>query len=126
MEILTMIENRKQEVNMRVAIPTFEGYEILSVTNIIRCEGAGNYTKIIYNAPAREYLVSRKLRDFEFLLSRSGFIRVHNSHIINPIYVTKLLKSDGGIFEMADGQKIRITREKAVVMERFFEEVERV
>jgi two-component system, LytTR family, response regulator len=126
MEITSSRSGKKLEEGIRVAIPTFEGYEVLSTKEIIRCEGAGNYTKIIYDQPKKELLVSRKLRDFEGLLDGTGFIRVHNSHIINPNHIIRYFKRDGGLFEMSDGQMIRITREKAKVMDIFFEDVRKL
>ncbi len=119
--------NVKKILNhIKVAIPTFEGYEVISTQSIIRCEGAGNYTKVIYDEPKKELLVSRKLRDFEELFDGTGFIRVHNSHIINPNHIIRYYKREGGLFEMSDGQIIRITREKNKVMDLFFEDVRKL
>lgn len=126
METISSGNVRKSENDIKVAIPTFEGYEVISTKAIIRCEGAGNYTKVIYDMPKKELLVSRKLRDFEEILDGTGFIRVHNSHIINPNHIIRYYKRDGGLFEMSDGQMIRITREKSKVMDMFFEDVRKL
>ena len=126
METTSSDIGKKFGTDFKVAIPTFEGYEVISTKAIIRCEGAGNYTKVVYDKPKKELLVSRKLRDFEELLDGTGFIRVHNSHIINPNHIIRYYKRDGGLFEMSDGQMIRITREKSKVMDLFFEDVRKL
>ncbi|WP_114750272.1 LytR/AlgR family response regulator transcription factor [Pleomorphovibrio marinus] len=103
----------------RIAIPNSEGFEILKVSKIIRCEGQRNYTKIIYKGKKEGLIVSKNLKELENLLKNEGFIRVHNSFLINPKFIVKILKSDGGLLEMTDEAKIRITRNREMVMNYF-------
>jgi two-component system, LytTR family, response regulator len=108
-----------QNRHKRLAIPNLEGFEIIRISKIIRCEGQRNYTKIIYKGKKEGFIVSKNLKELENLLKNEGFIRVHNSYIINPKFIIKILKSDGGLLEMADEAKIRITRNREMVMNYF-------
>ncbi|WP_373493703.1 LytR/AlgR family response regulator transcription factor [Aquiflexum sp.] len=110
----------------RIAIPTFDGYEILVVEDIIRCEAERNYSKIKYLKNNKEYLVSRNLKELIMLQENHGFLRIHNSHLINPFFIKKILKTDGGMIEMSDGKRIRITKNKEIILELLFKQIPKI
>jgi len=112
-------ENPKKARN-QLAIPTLEGYEIIDIDQIIRCEAHRNYSYIYLIDGTHPFLISRNLKDLETALSSNGFLRIHNSHLINPIYVKKILRTDGGMIELIDHTKIRITKNKAITLEKLF------
>jgi two-component system LytT family response regulator len=110
----------------RIAIPTMEGYEIFFVSKIIRCEANGNYTKIIYAENEFPIIVSRQLKNMENILHKNGFLRIHHSHLINPFFIKKILKSEGGQVEMECGTKIRISKNKEEMLEILFDSIEKI
>lgn len=105
-----MLDNT-HKTKTRVALPTGEGLEFLEIASIIRCESDNNYT-CIYCNDATHYLICRTLKDVEKVLGESGFIRIHQSHLINPQYIRKLLRNDGGSLIMTDGTELAISRAK--------------
>lgn len=111
--------------NDRIAIPTMEGHEFLFVNKIIRCEAKGNYSEIVYNEDNRKILVCRQLKSIEKVLTKNGFIRIHHSHLINPLYIKKILKTNGGLVELEDGSKIRISKNKEELMEILFHSIKK-
>ncbi len=115
----------------RIAISTFNAYEFINLQHIIRCEAERNYCKIVCgkspgNFGKETYLVSKNLKNIAFILENKGFLRVHHSHLINPNFIVKIQKSNGGIIEMVDGAKIRITGNKKHIMELLFDQIQRV
>jgi two-component system LytT family response regulator len=52
-------------------------------------------------------LVSKPLKEYADLLKPQGFLRVHQSHLINPNFVKSWLKEDGGMLLMKSGDKIQ-------------------
>ena len=50
--------------------------------------------------------------DFEDMLVKQNFCRVHHSHIINLAQMKRYIKTDGGYAEMSDGSKVEISRRK--------------
>jgi len=58
------------------------------------------------------YLICRTLKDVEKVLGENGFIRIHQSHLINPQYIRKLLRNDGGSIVMTDDTELGISRAK--------------
>ena len=103
--------DNSHKTKTRVALPTSDGLEFLEITDIIRCESDNNYTRIFCNDKTH-YLICRTLKDVEKVLGENGFIRIHQSHLINPKYIRKLLRNDGGIIVMTDGTELGISRAK--------------
>ncbi|WP_417213699.1 LytR/AlgR family response regulator transcription factor [Bizionia sp.] len=96
----------------QIALPTGVGYQIVKITNIIRCQSDSNYT-FIFCKEENKILISRTLKEIEALLKDHGFIRVHQSHLINPQFVKGILKHDGGSLIMHDDVEIPVSRQKA-------------
>ena len=102
--LLTPEENSSQTV----ALPEINGFAIINVQDIIRCEGKRNYTRIIFK-DATEKIVSRTLLEFEHLLAPLGFIRIHRSHLVNFQNVVRYLKSEGGMVELKTGEQLKVS-----------------
>jgi two-component system LytT family response regulator len=125
-EVLKQVFEQSQPAKDMMAIPTFEGYEIIEIDQIIRCEAERNYCKIYYKDKPDAYLVSRNLKELSTILEQKGFLRIHHSHLINPMSIRRILKSEGGTIEMVDGTKIRITRNKEIVLESLFNKIPKI
>ncbi|MBE7172643.1 MAG: response regulator transcription factor [Williamsia sp.] len=100
----------------RIAVPTSTGLTVLSLSDIIRCESCGSYTRFhIRDKPkeSKTLMVAKTLGDYEELLSAYSFFRVHNSDLINLAFVKDYNKGKGGFVIMTDGSKIDVsTRRK--------------
>jgi two-component system, LytTR family, response regulator len=83
----------------------------VKVKEIIRCEGENNYTRV-FVVNGEKVLVTRTLKDFEELLEDSGFIRVHQSHLINMDHIHSFEKKDGGYILMCDKSVVHISRQR--------------
>lgn len=113
-----LLENIKtQNGPKKIALNTLEKIHIKNVTDIVRCESNVNYTKF-YFADGGKLLVTKTLKEFDKMLSNHGFIRIHQSHLINTNFVKEYVKIDGGYLVMTDGSNVPVsTRKKANVME---------
>jgi len=56
-------------------------------------------------------MVSKVIKEFEFLLQEYGFYRVHQSHLINLREVRKYIKSENYLL-MRDGAQIQLARSR--------------
>lgn len=100
----------------RIALNTLEKIHIVDVGEILRCESNINYT-MFYFTDGTKLLVTKTLKEFDKLLADQGFIRVHQSHLINTNFIKEFIKSDGYII-MKDGTKVPVsTRKKQVLMD---------
>ena len=102
------IEKRDENTHVTIALPEMNGFAIIKVNNIVRCEGERNYSRVFYQN-GTSVLISRTLLEFDQLLVPHGFLRIHRSHLINLKYVERYLKTDGGIVEMSDKSKLRVS-----------------
>ncbi|MEO9511320.1 MAG: LytTR family DNA-binding domain-containing protein [Flavobacteriaceae bacterium] len=95
----------------KIALPTAEELYFVSVTDIVRCKGENNYT-LFFLSDERTILVSRTLKEWDDLLSEHGFIRTHQSHLVNSIHVQSFVKKDGGYILMKDGSTVCVSKHK--------------
>ncbi|WP_162417938.1 LytR/AlgR family response regulator transcription factor [Cyclobacterium roseum] len=125
-QLLQQFVEKSNNARNKLAIPTLEGYEIIDIDQIIRCEADRNYSYIFVNGIKQPYLISKNLKELENALIPNGFLRIHNSHLINPVHVRKVIKTDGGMIEMVDHTKIRMTKNKAIILEELFNNITKI
>jgi len=110
-ELLQSSLNSEAKNVSKIALPTRVGYHIVEIKNIVRCESDNNYTYFFFDNE-NKLLISRTLKEIEEMLAVYGFLRVHQSHLINPQFVKGILKQDGGSIVMKDGKEISVSRQK--------------
>ena len=114
---LLMDNMKNQETPKKLSLHTQDKIQIVTVSDIIRCESSGNYT-IFHFLDGTNLMVTRTLKEYDQLLSDSGFFRVHQSHLVNQKHITAFVKTEGGYLLMSNGQHVSVSlRKKAAVME---------
>jgi two-component system LytT family response regulator len=96
---------------MTLSVHADGGIRFLNLFEIIRLESEGSYTTIELKN-GESILTSKHLGHYENKLESYGFVRVHNSHIVNKNYVKRLLNQDGGILELIDHTQVPVSRRK--------------
>lgn len=107
-ELLTRLSKGR---GARIAVPTFDGLQMLDVTEILKCLARESYTEIVLLCGTR-FMVSRHLKEYEDILKSFGFFRIHNSILINLRHVKKYVRGEGGYVLMSDGQSCEVSRRK--------------
>jgi len=97
-----------RKVLKRIVLRTSEALQLISIADIIRAEAESNYTHF-YMAGNRHVMVSRTLKEYDILLSGSGIIRVHQSHLVNIEYIDRFMKRDGGYLLLKDGASVPVS-----------------
>lgn len=93
----------------KIALPQQNEIRYVSVDEIVRCTADNTYT--FFNLSSGEkILISKPLKEYSDLLKPQGFVRVHQSHLVNPKFVKSWLKEDGGTLLMNDGNKIPVSK----------------
>lgn len=92
----------------RIAIPTGSGHRYFEPREIIRVEASKNYSNVYVEGESKPLLVSKNLKQFEKLLSKFGFLRMHNAHLVNPQHVKEFIRKDGGSILLSDGLNLII------------------
>ncbi len=102
---------QKDKAPAKVALPLRNEVRYIEVNNIVRCEATNSYTWF-YLTSKEKILVSKSLKEYDDLLTTQGFIRCHQSHLVNLSFVKSLLREDSGVLLMHDGEKIPISKAK--------------
>lgn len=103
----------------KIALPIFEGFEIVSIDNILYCLADSNYTHIELKQ-SRKIMVCRTLKEIEKLLEGHGFLRIHHSHLINLNEIVRYIRGEGGYVIMSDNTPITVSRSHKDVLLQFF------
>lgn len=112
-EVIELIDaiRSKGQANGRVTFPTSDGFEFVDTDSIIYCQGDNNYTHV-HRKAATKMLISRTLKSVEEMLVPFGFVRVHNSYLVNPNHIVRFVRNDGGYLIMSDDARIPISRSR--------------
>jgi len=101
----------------KMVLKTSDKIHILDVKDIIRCESENTYTTF-YTNTGTKIVVSKPIKKYEEMLCPLGFMRTHQSHLINLNYISYFDKQLGGAIVMTDNSCIPVsTQKRAVLME---------
>jgi two-component system, LytTR family, response regulator len=112
MKLETLLENIEQLKQYtppkKIIVPTINGFELLPVIDILRCQSDVNYTTI-FMKDKKKLVVAKTLKEFEEMLGEYNFFRVHNSHLVNLAYIKRYNKGKGGSVIMSDDSEIEVS-----------------
>ncbi|MGQ8337403.1 LytR/AlgR family response regulator transcription factor [Sunxiuqinia sp. A32] len=108
-ELVANIDRPDEE--KRLALPLADKIEFVVINHIVRIEADGNYTRIFIEG-SKEYLVCKTLKEYHEILEPYGFIRTHQSHLINCRKISAYVKTDGGYILLDGGGNVPISRQK--------------
>jgi two-component system, LytTR family, response regulator len=107
------------KLNKKIILKTFDNIHLIKVQDINYCESDGSYTTV-HLMNGKNIIVSNTLKDYEEMLSESGFFRVHKSFLINIRHIDRFEKSEGGQVVLEDESKVPVSsRKKEELLEMF-------
>lgn len=109
--LLQILEEQKQIELHRIALSSSKETRFVRTQDIIRCESSNNYTSF-YLLDGEKIIASKPIFEYEEILFRYGFIRCHQSHLVNKIHIKSWVKEDGGFLLMQDNIHVPISRQK--------------
>lgn len=95
----------------KVVLPVLDGFEVVQVKDIVRCQANDNFTDFHLTDGTRK-VICRPLKHYEEMLSEIDFLRVHRSHLVNLQYVKGYKKGKGGQLNMTDGSTVDVAPSK--------------
>jgi two-component system LytT family response regulator len=104
----------------RIALKSLEYIEIVAMEDIIYCKSDRGYTTFYLNNK-REILVSKGLKEYESLLTPFGFLRCHQSYMVNFQYVIKYYRE--GYLQMHTKEQIPVSSRKKEEVLRYLENI---
>lgn len=102
---------RQNDKPAKIALPQQQEVRYVAVADIVRCEAQNTYTRF-FLSNLDKILVSKPLKEYDELLAPHRFIRCHQTHLVNPVFVKSFLKEDGGGLLLHNGDKIPVSKHK--------------
>jgi len=102
------------KTDKKIVLKTLDEIFVVSIGDILTADADNSYTRFSLKN-GQHILVSQSLKEFDTQLSPFGFMRVHQSHLINLKYVagykkkTNMLLLEGGLqVPVSQNQKARV------------------
>lgn len=101
----------------KIVLRTSDSIHVIQLDDIIRLQADGAYTTF-HVLGRKPVVVSKNLKEYDSLLESSGFIRTHQTHLVNTKFVTCYHKPDGGSLGLSDKSQVPVaTRFKEKVLQ---------
>jgi two-component system LytT family response regulator len=104
--LILSISNRSQ---LRIAIPGNKETLFINPETILFCKADNNYT-IFHLKNSQKHISSKPIFEYEELLSTHGFIRCHQSYLVNTLFIKSWIKIEGDRLLMDEGHEIPVSR----------------
>jgi two-component system, LytTR family, response regulator len=111
LEVLMQKLSQPSQRISKIALPTIDGLQMISIDTIIFCESDDNYTKLFLRN-GKKLLVTRSLKEIEEMLEPYSFLRVHRSYLVNLNEIEKYIKGEGGYLMMSDGNNVDVSKQR--------------
>ena len=95
----------------KLVLKTSDKIHVVDIKDIIHCEADNTYTTF-YVINEKHIVVSKSLKKYDEMFIGQGFMRVHQSHLINLNYISYYDKQHGGFIVMSDNSNIPVSNQK--------------
>jgi two-component system LytT family response regulator len=120
-QLQALEENFRTDIRQKkkIVLKTLENIHLVEIQNITFCESDGCYT-VVHLIDGGKIMISKTLREFDDMLSDSGFYRVHKSYLINLSHISRFEKQEGGYIILSSGDKVPVSfRKREELLELF-------
>src|SRR5690606_32846045 len=125
-QISLMLDNLKKEglLGNKVAVQVMDGFEFIDVKTVLYCQSENNYTNTHFES-GKTLLINKTPKEFEKVMEKFLFIRTHQSYLINPQFMRKYVRNDGGYIVLVNGKVIPVSASRKRVIVGLFEAIKR-
>ncbi|MEO6837292.1 MAG: LytTR family DNA-binding domain-containing protein [Ginsengibacter sp.] len=110
MDILLKNLNQHHALERTLTLASVDGIRFIKMKDIVRLEASGRYTK--FHLSNKEVIMSsRTIGDFEETLSSNEFFRIHETHIINLLYIDRFHKGNNYVL-LTDKTELPLARRR--------------
>lgn len=92
----------------QVAIHSLSDISFIELRNIEYLESDKNYTTL-HQSGGLKTTSSKNIGYYEELLSANGFLRIHNSYIVNLAQVKRYIKGKTAYVELKNGSRLEVS-----------------
>ena len=94
-----------------ISLPLHHAHHEFSLKQIIRVEAQSSYS-LFHFINRHSIIVAKTLKEYDQLLTSSGFCRVHHSHLVNLRHVTALRGRVKKVLVMSDKSEVPVARRR--------------
>ena len=108
---LSLLMNNWPGQDKKIILKNSDNMHIVRIKDILFCKADGSYT-CFHMVNGEKVLTSTNLKEYEKILSKSGFIRSHHSYLVNYHHIVRFNKNDGGQLVLSEGSIIPVSSRK--------------
>lgn len=118
-KVIQLLDQRKKFNSPKISLYDGKQYHIVNLPDLIRVEADGSYCYFILRDGTKIHS-SKRLKTYESLLEKQGFVRSHKSHMVNSRHVKSYSFVDGGLLHLSNSESIPFsTTKKSQLLESF-------
>jgi two-component system LytT family response regulator len=118
---LSDVYDKKTRID-KITIPDKDGYQLISINQIVFCSADSNYCNIILDNGINIF-TSKSLKEIEYLLSSHSFERIHKSYLINILKIKSIQLGKDYFIKMENSELIPVSRKKHHIVESLFNKI---
>jgi len=111
LELLKSTITNPSDKPTKITLSTQEKMIVVDLHDIRRCQSDNNCT-MFYLKSGNRILVTKTLKYYSTLLTDCGFIRVHQSHLVNTMHIKEFVKQDGGYLVLDNDEHVPVSHRK--------------
>jgi len=109
--LMRWLKAQSQQEELQIALSSWQETRFVKTSEIIRCESSNNYTTF-FLTDGSALVVSKPIYEYDDLLSSHGFLRCHQSHLVNKTFIKSWKKDVGDVLLLTNGARVPISRGK--------------
>ena len=96
--------------NNTIMVRYANGLSVIDINSIVRIQAVSNYSRLFLQ-DGRHIIVSKVLRQMEYILSGKEFTRIHRSHLVNSARIHSYNALQLKVI-LDNGDEIKVSRRK--------------
>lgn len=106
-----VLESMKSISSNHILVPGLNSIDVIQLGDILYLEAQKEYTTI-YTVDNKQYTASQYIGEFENILPKDIFFRIHSSYIVHKIYIKRYLKGDNNSVILSNNIEITVSRRR--------------
>lgn len=110
--LLQSYQNQGSNTQKRIALADQNEVRYVLIDNIVCCRADNSYTSFYLSNENKPIVVSKSILEYERILALYGFVRIHQSWLINKNHIDTFKKADGGYLIMDNKMSVPVSRQR--------------
>nr|WP_295922157.1 LytTR family DNA-binding domain-containing protein [uncultured Dyadobacter sp.] len=117
--LIQSFDNLKTQRQQRIALPEASEIRYVLIDDIILCKSDNSYTTFFMHGMG-QITVSKAISEYESILEPYGFVRTHQSYLVNRNRIVSYKKEDGGYLLMEGHHQAVVSRQRKHLLKDLF------